>query len=48
VTVIRCSTFEERELTVCTARGRPWVSGLARPATADEVQRITGAALRLF
>jgi hypothetical protein len=48
VTVIGCSPFEERELTVCTAPGTPWVSGLARPATAEEVQRITRAALRRF
>ena len=48
VTVIRGTRFEERELTVCTAPGTPWVSGLARPATAEEVQRITRAALRWF
>jgi hypothetical protein len=48
VTVIRCRPFQDPELTVCTAPGTRWVSGLARPATTDEVQRITGAALTLF
>src|SRR5262249_20914279 len=48
VTLIRFGPFEERELTVCREPGAPWVSGLARPATADEVKRITGAALGQF
>src|SRR3954453_10050324 len=48
VTLIRCSPFEDRELTVCLAPGAPWVTGEARPATAVEVRRITGAALDVF
>ena len=48
VTLLRCSPLEARELTVCLAPGAPWVSGRARPATAREVQRITGAALDQF
>jgi hypothetical protein len=48
VTLIRFSPHEKRELTVCLQPGAPWVSGLARPATAGEVKRITGAALDLF
>ena len=36
------------ELTVCRRPGAPWVSGQARPATPDEVTRITTAALDLF
>jgi len=36
------------ELTLCRRPNTPWVSGQARPATPDEVQRITGAALALF
>jgi hypothetical protein len=39
---------ERPELTVCHRPGTPWVSGRARPATADEVTRITGAALARF
>jgi hypothetical protein len=48
VTLVRFGPLEERELTVCLAPGVPWVSGLARPATASEVKRITGAALDRF
>ena len=48
VTLIQFSPLEERELTVCLAPGAPWVSGRARPATAGDVTRITGAALDLF
>jgi hypothetical protein len=36
------------ELTVCRRPGTPWVSGEARPATRDEVKRITAAALARF
>src|SRR5689334_3753815 len=36
------------ELTVCRRPGAPWVTGLARPATPDEVKRITAAALAWF
>jgi hypothetical protein len=48
VTLCRFGPIAERELTVCLEPGAPWVSGHARPATADEVKRITGAALDLF
>jgi hypothetical protein len=36
------------ELTACRRPGTPWVSGRARPATGDEVQRITAPALALL
>jgi hypothetical protein len=36
------------ELTTCRPPGTPWVSGRARPATHDEVARITGTALSLI
>ncbi|WP_426573963.1 hypothetical protein [Aquihabitans sp. McL0605] len=36
------------EFTSCRRPGTPWVSGRARPATPDEVGRITAAALALF
>jgi hypothetical protein len=36
------------ELTVCRRPGTPWVSGTARPATYDEVKRITALALSQF
>lgn len=36
------------ELTTCRLPDAPWVSGRARPATPDEVERITSAALALF
>jgi hypothetical protein len=48
VTVIRCTWHERSELTVCRPVGAPWVSGQARPATTDEIKRITSAALDLF
>jgi hypothetical protein len=48
VTLLQFGPFEERELTVCLAPDAPWVSALARPATAAEVKRITGAALDQF
>jgi hypothetical protein len=48
VTLLQFGPFEERELTVCLAPGAPWVSALARPATAAEVKRITAAALDRF
>jgi hypothetical protein len=48
VTVIRCTWHERSELTVCRRPGAPWVSGVARPATAEEIERITAAALELF
>ena len=48
VTVIRCTWRDPLELTVCLRPGEPWVSGQARPATPDEIRRITGPALDLF
>jgi hypothetical protein len=48
VTLLQFGPFEERELTVCLEPGAPWVSALARPATAAEVKRITAAALDRF
>jgi hypothetical protein len=50
VTVLRFDQVVDDlpELTVCRRPGTPWVSGQARIAAADEVQRITGAALALF
>ena len=48
VTIIRCGWRDEAELTVCRRPGAQWVSGRARPATQDEITRITGAALDVF
>jgi hypothetical protein len=50
VTVMRTdrSLGHRPELTVCRRPGTPWPSGQARPATDDEVKRITAAALALF
>ncbi|MGZ4707246.1 MAG: hypothetical protein ACXWBN_00735 [Acidimicrobiales bacterium] len=48
VTVIRCSWRNRPELTVCLRPGAAWVSGLARPATPAEIERITAAARDLF
>ena len=48
VTIIRCEWRDRPELTVCLRPGAPWVPGRARPATPDEVARITGAALDLM
>jgi hypothetical protein len=48
VTVIRCVWRDRPELTVCLRPGAPWVSGRARAATADEIDRIAGAALDRF
>ena len=48
VTVIRCDWRDPPELTVCLRPGAPWVSGQARPASPDEIKRITVAALDLF
>ena len=45
VTVIECDWLERPELTVCLRPDAPWVSGRARPATRDEVSRITATAL---
>jgi hypothetical protein len=50
VTVLRFERFVDDlgELTVCRQPGTPWVTGAARPATHDEVQRITAVALSRF
>jgi hypothetical protein len=48
VTVIGCAWRDRPELSVCLRPGAPWVSGQARPATPDEIKRITTAALDLF
>lgn len=48
VTIIRCSWRDRPELTVCRRPGAPWVAGQARPATSDEIERITTTALDLF
>jgi hypothetical protein len=48
VTIIRMSFHDVPALTVCTRGDTPWVSGRSRPATPDEVQSVTGAALELF
>ncbi len=39
---------DRSELTVCRRPGTPWVSGHPRAATADDVERITAAALAWF
>jgi len=48
VTIIRCSWRARPELTVCRRPGAPWVSGQARPATQEEIKRITSTALDRF
>ncbi len=45
VTIIRMAFVEVPVLSVCTKGDHPWVSSVARPATADEIKSITGAAL---
>lgn len=47
VTIIRRAHKDVRELTVCRRDGR-WVPGRSRPATAEEVTRITAKALSWF
>ncbi len=47
-TVIRCTWRERPELTVCRRPGASWVSSEARPATPQEITRITTAALDRF
>lgn len=44
ITVIRCTWHEPAELCVCLRPGDPWVSAGSRPATAEEVERITAPA----
>jgi hypothetical protein len=48
VTVIRRTFKDVSELTVCLADDAPWVSGLSRPATADEVKQFAAKALTWF
>lgn len=48
VTLIRCAWRERPELTVCLRPDARWLSGQARPATADEIKRISAAALDRF
>lgn len=48
VTVIRCTWRDSDELTVCRRPGDPWVSGVARAATPDEIRRIVEPALDLL
>ena len=48
VTIIRWSFTGVRELTVCHRDEGTWVSGRARPAAAEEVERITATALERF
>ena len=50
VTVVRFehAVDDQRELTLCRRPNTPWVSGHARAATQDEMNRITTAALALF
>ena len=48
VTILRRRFREVGELAVCRPPGVPWVSGLSRPATSDEVRDITSAALNWF
>jgi hypothetical protein len=49
VTVLHFDRAVDRpELTVCRRPGTPWVPAQARPATRDEVTRITTAALARF
>jgi len=48
VTVIRCRWRDRPELSVCQRPGSPWISGQARPATGEEIERITATALDRF
>lgn len=50
VTLLHFDRFHDDipELTLCRRAGTPWTSGQARPATPDEVQRITTIALARF
>ncbi|HZR14945.1 MAG TPA: hypothetical protein VFC33_17025 [Acidimicrobiia bacterium] len=48
VTVLRRTFRDVRELTVCRRPGSPWISGASRPASPDEVRRITAAARNLL
>ena len=48
VTLVRFGPLAERELTVCLEPGALWVPVGSRPATRDEIDRITAAALARF
>jgi hypothetical protein len=48
VTLIRCEWRDPAALTVCLPADSPWISGQSRPATPDEVKRITALALDRF
>jgi hypothetical protein len=48
VTIIRRAFGPPRELTVCRPEDAPWVSGLSRPATPNEIEEITSQALTWF
>lgn len=48
VTVIRCTWHGPAELRVCFRPGDPWVSAESRPATPDEVERVTTPARALL
>ena len=48
VTVLRCSFKAATELTVCHRDPATWVSGRSRPATPDEIKRISATALEWF
>jgi hypothetical protein len=48
VTILRRSFHNVGELTVCRPLDAPWISGLSRPATPEEVKDITTMALEWF
>jgi hypothetical protein len=48
VTILRMTFRDTSELTLCRPQDAPWLSGLSRPATPDEVKKITSDALDLF
>jgi hypothetical protein len=48
VTIVRRAFGEPRELTGCRPEDAPWISGLSRPATANEIEENTSQALTLF
>jgi hypothetical protein len=48
VTILRRTFREISELTTCRSEDAPWISGLSRSATVDEVKEITSVALEWF
>jgi hypothetical protein len=48
VTILRKSFRDVGELTTCRPEDAPWVSGMSRPATIEEVTHITTSALDWF